>query len=67
MADGKVEATKDEMTFNMFGMERQGLHNTALFMVYDPRISNDLKQKAEAYLSNLLVAAINDLAEKWLG
>lgn len=67
MADGKVVENKDEMTFNMFGMERQNLHNTALFMVYDPRIPNDLKQKAEAYLSNLLVAATNDLAEKWLG
>lgn len=67
MADGKTTATQDELTFNMFGMERQNLHNTALFMVYDPRISSDLKGKAERYLSNLLVAATNDLAQKWLG
>lgn len=67
MADGKTTATQEEWTFNIFGMERQNLHNTALFMVYDPRISNDLKDKAERYLSNLLIAATNDLAKKWLG
>ena len=66
MADGKVDQKENEVMFNMFGMERQNLHNSALVMVYHPGVSKELKDAAERYLNNLLIAATKDLAEKWM-
>lgn len=66
MAKVKAVQKDNEVMFNMFGMERQQLHNTALFMIYDPRVPRELKQAAEKYLLNLLIAATKDLSENWM-
>lgn len=55
-----------QQNMELRGMERQGLHNTAFGIIRDDtaRFSMSLKEKANRYLENLLIAATDELAIK---
>jgi hypothetical protein len=57
-----VERVEQHMTLQ--GMERQGLHNTAFGILYNPATPLGLREHAKRYLVNLLIAATDDLKVK---